>query len=279
MDHISNHNFLNIFDLYAQSPQMHIHSRKKYHTKFGIIIGFLSLVVMLILSGYFVLQTFSRENLSILFNQDSTVYPSANISNMPLVFSITDDYENPIPDSDRVYNIDVKLWKFYTTKNEAGDIISQTDIIDVPLERCNISKHFGNYKSYFENSALLSTAYCTTPGISNLTLYGSYGDANNGYSFLDVMFYKCINGVYPPSATNCLDKETIDNRLSTIYLTLGYIDFDINHKNSTDVLIPIVKLDAIPLSLNLFKRIFDFKKPVLYDTDYGYVFEDISTLR
>lgn len=263
-----------VLDLYASTPHVYIHQQKYFSTKYGILMGALSIIVMLILSGYFVLQIFLRQNLSVIFNQDSSIPPVVNISNFPLVVGLIDDYGNPLPQAERTFRVEAKFWTFYTSVNETGEKIFGTSIIDIPIEKCNISKHFGEYQDYFDDGVFLSNSYCINPGQNNLTLYGAYGDLNNGFSFFDIKFKQCVNN---SKTTNCLDQQSIDYSLSSTYLILQYMDFDIDHQNPSNPALPIKKSDGIALSINLFKRIYDYKKQIIYDTDFGYVFEDIRS--
>jgi hypothetical protein len=275
---LENHNTtLSFLDFFAISPKLYVFGQNSIGTKFGVIMSLLVCLAIFALSGYFAFTTFNRSSITLVYNQDSTIYPVVNLTDYPLTLSLLDNYGQLIPEQETVFNFYLTVYNFLQYLDEQGNPQAKTFLEEIKLEKCDINKHFGNYKSYFADAAEMSTKYCLPIGKYNITLYGVYGNLKNGYNFLDIFVNRCVNNSLTNPNNNCQDITYIQNTLANSYLQIGYMDYDIDNKNEILPNLLIQRFDIIPLSSTVYKRIFNYKKPVQYKTDHGYVFEDIQT--
>lgn len=265
-------------DIYAAKPSLNIYGKKFYATTFGFVMSILSCFTMLTLSGYFINQSINRKDVSVIFNQDSKIYSQVNLTGFPLMVAIIDKNAQNIKDRDRIYNINIQYKRYeYATNNQTGKRSLIYKEAQIPLEGCDPQKHFGNWSSYFTDMEKLSEFFCMAPGNQTVTIDGVFGDNSRNFSILGVNFNKCVNN----SATNksdCFDQNKIDSTLSSVYVLMDYIDFDIDHNNINSPIVPIRKGSSTVVSSSVYKKINHYKKMVIYDTDYGYVFEDINSI-
>jgi hypothetical protein len=137
------------FDLYGKTFNMHIKGKEKYKTAVGAILGVISVLIIVGVSVYFVLDLISRENFSLVYNEDESKMPVNNLSNATFTFAISDFKSNPIMPTAGIFEFDAKMVTFGPSKpNGERDV----DLSPIQLERCE-KKHFGEdaelYKNYY----------------------------------------------------------------------------------------------------------------------------------
>jgi hypothetical protein len=94
---------------------------------------------------------------------------------------------------------------------------------EIKMEKCGINKHFGKFKSYFEDVSDLKSRYCVPKG-NNLTLTGFYGDFERGNGFIMVYTNKCTNGTkINDYRIDCFDKDYINGYMEGTFLQMSYI--------------------------------------------------------
>ena len=152
------------------------------------------------------------------------------------------------------------------------------DLVRVPIltERCDLEKHFGEYKEYFRHVPYLNHHFCLIPG-QNITTYGLYGSTAN-YNFVDHWISTCVNDT-KLNRTNCFPTEKSKARLVNTYISYVFLDYSIDHN---DILNPVkvnLRSEILPVSSTIYKRIFFYQRPVTYTTDYGLVFEDFQDIK
>jgi hypothetical protein len=252
------------FDLSANKPKLYIHGKDKFATKISSMVNILALLTVSSISLGFIVDFLYGKQFAIISSQTNSVDENLNISEIPFLFS---------PSFTRGGFLDSSY--VYFRANYIQSIGSNTTDNILPYEFCNIEKHFGKYRSLFENIDI-SQYYCITPGKHNLTLYGKNGDTLNGYSALGIAVGLCTNNsVYNPNPGGCQSSQTILDKLNSAVpiMKLMTVDFDLDHNSNGNPFIPYVVSEQLPISKSLFYRHFYNLEKTTYQVDNGYVFK------
>jgi hypothetical protein len=259
--------FIEIFDINGQIINLHLFGKKKYKTFIGSVSGILSLILMIAISIYFVRDLFEKKPLSIVFNEDNNQLPLNNLSNIPFMVALGDLSSNVL-DPEGLYWIDAKVMN-YKRVNVNGTSKFTLELIPIKLEKCNFSKHFLDQSEIYKNFPV-SNYQCIPPGKYNITLYGRYGDTLNGWSFLGFFLNKCNTKL----GQKCLNDSYVDSTLANTALSIAYTSQSINHYNVTQPNQVKVDTTMFIMSSTLVKNYFHNLRQVIYETDYGILFED-----
>jgi hypothetical protein len=142
----------------------------------------------------------------------------------------------------------------------------------IEFEICNLEKHNETYPEIFKTTQH-TAFYCVALAQQNKTLYGKLGDFPNGFSLLGVYVNRCN-----PEEQKCLDDSIIEEHLSDFVVGITYSSFTVDHYNYS---IPnnrkFENNGVFPMSLSLLKCYFYNLAQVIYETDYGLVFEEKQT--
>jgi hypothetical protein len=258
-------------DISSIQPRLYINNKDRYKTIFGSFIGFLSLLAISALSTYFIIRTFSRSTLTLIYSKNSLFTPQVDLTAMPLMFGLFDVSMKPIKNPEKTYVLIPELftWSTQLVNNINTTVMTRTNFT---AEKCDIEKHFGEFKDSFTGIGL-QNYYCIPPNKNNRTLHGKSGDTVNGYNMFFILFAKCVNGsAY--GINDCESNEIITSRLSNMIYSQYYIDYDLDNLNVTNPAITYIRPELFALSSTIYKNIRIFLKNILYDTDYGYVFEE-----
>jgi hypothetical protein len=259
--------FIDIFDINGHSINLHLFGKEKYKTFIGSLSGLLSVMMMLAISIYFIRGLFDKKPLSIVFNEDVSQLPINNMSNVPLMVLLGDLSSNAL-DPEGLYWIDAKVLNYRRIK-ENGTSKFTLDVIPIQLEKCDINKHFLNQTEIYKNFPV-SKYQCIPPGKYNITLYGRYGDTLNGWSMLGFFLNKCNSKI----GQKCHNDTYMNNVLANTGLSIAYTSYSIDHYN---VIQPnVIKVDTAMflMSSTLAKSYYYKLRQVIYETDYGILFED-----
>ena len=77
--------------------------------------------------------------------------------------------------------------------------------IKIKQEKCDIKKHFGNFKNLFESIDGISNYYCAVPG-KNITIFSMFSSDN--VIFMGHYISRCVNDT-SANRTNCKDTKLI----------------------------------------------------------------------
>src|SRR6185437_8135178 len=93
-------------DILSAEPKLYINSQEKFRTKIGGFFSLLSGIAIFILAAYFIQEAFTRNNLTLIFNQTNLPNPMVNYTNQPMVITIQDQLGNPLPNANnRLFEI------------------------------------------------------------------------------------------------------------------------------------------------------------------------------
>ena len=201
----------------------------------------------------------NKEDLNVIYSIEKDSFVNFTYANkLPIMVRLSDNNKRALK-TEKLYNISLKIWyNFYNNTLNDYTINVYDDII---LEQCDINKHFGDYKKYFEKIKNINTYYCPLERLPNQTIFGIYGD-NSNFSFYYYYFSKCSNN-------NCYTEEEINKTLSNAYLDLIFVDYSINHLNKKQPNQLLIKSERIMTSSMVYKRINLYFRQIKYITDNG----------
>ena len=199
------------------------------------------------------------------------------------MFGMTNQAGSSLVNQERIFNFAAEFWEYYqetnATTNKTILISKKTSL---PVEKCDTNKSFGEYKDLYQDLSTLSSSYCITPGKHNVTLYGVFGQIKTGFSFINIYMNKCINGTdtsISSGRTDCYSQTDINKALSVVNFAYTFVDYDIDHENVSNPVTAVSRTELLALSSTIFTRILQYRKNVIYNSDYGFVFEDKETLK
>ena len=238
---------------------------KRYKTLMG---GILSLITIVISSGFILFFSYKlifKKDANLIFSSERNETISIkNSYKLPFIFRLSDSFSIPL-NNENLYNISFLVWYNYFD-NETNKFIQRYD--KVSIEKCNIEKHFGDYKKYFSEVSDLKSYFCPEERLSNQSLYGIYGD-DKPFLYYVLYFSKCIN----LSDNNlCLSNERIDEKLSDIYLDIKFVSYSIPKSNDLNSNNVIIESDRFLISTSVYKRIWLFFDYINFKIDNGYIF-------
>ena len=236
----------------------------------------ITLIIVLFGTIYFFLEVFLRTSFVLIYNQTTDFSPVLNITNFPVGLAIFDSNAIPIENLENQIRIYGEFYEL--SPDPQGYKITKLKLKQFPLERCDLDKHFGDYKYLFNKIQGLNYYLCLPVNSVNLTLYGNYADGLNPNSFLIFQIAKCFNNnntdLFPE--VKCFNRTTIDNNFNNVYLNMLFLDYDIDHKNSKNPGNIILRSETYPLSTTVYNRYFIRKKIVQYISDFGFLFSSIQ---
>lgn len=263
--------FIEIFDFNGTRMNVNIFGKEKHQTLIGSIIGLSAIGAIFSVSVIFIINFLQKTQLTIIYNDDSNVMPVNNITRMPFMFGLFDALGNPIND-DKVYYFQMKKFNYANAINADGQKRLTTTTQEIKISRCSESLNTKDYSEYFPTSSLFHF-FCLDQSV-NLTLWGKFGDTANGFSMFQLYLNKCDN----KTGGDCMDSDVIDNMLDSVYVSLLFIDNEIDNYNVTHPYKHNEKGLVFSVSSLLLKRYYLKFQQVLYDTDMGIVFEDHETI-
>ena len=255
-------NCINEFDYLSYKAHFTFNDKgdKRYKTLMGGILSLISLIISFAFISYFLYRLIYKEDASIMYSseRDSTINITYSYK-LPFMFRLSDSYSIAL-NQQNLYNISLLVWYSYID-NKTNQLIQNYDKIIV--EKCNIDKHFNEYKNYFNNIPDLNSYFCPRERLNNQSLYGIYG---NHKPFIYYVFYfsKCNN------LTNnnlCLTNEEIEDKLNDIYLDIKFLTYSIPKENEKKIHNLLVKSDRFVVSSTIYKRLWFFFNYVKYRTD------------
>jgi hypothetical protein len=255
-------NFVDAFDQFSYKPHLFINGRARYKSFIPAILGFMTYLASLSIAIFFLIDALNRRNPIIISNDDPNYYPLVNLSQTPIQVSLTQ-------------GLDIIYDESYFTFSAF--------FLDISVDPSKPKEQITKYKRlFFENclqedynkfgKKILNNTFCLNPEKNNITLYGRYGDAYNGFSVLNIDVNQCVNST--KSMVVCKPKQFIDEYLKSLTFGLGLKVNYLNHQNTTDPFIQDFKLMAFHMSNTIFKKYFVSFKNAIYTSDLGMIFED-----
>jgi hypothetical protein len=254
-------------DKLGLTPQFLIERKQKYNTVSGGILSILIFILTLLACIFFGKELYLKA--------DPTVILSNSFDKDARLFNLTAKNFNffiGVQGIDFVYYIDPTI---YTLK--IG--INQISLIHMPngdkdfkynfnrynLERCDLNKHFKNFKNQFETQDLENLLCLDQEKFDRIPLMGSFGDKQ--YQYLEFTVSSCNNETNPDII--CQPKEVIDKKLEGGFFVINYIETIFDPKNFTNPDLNIRRDFYTSISNKYFKEITFHMKNVDYISDSG----------
>jgi hypothetical protein len=233
-------------------------------TIFGGVLSVLGIITSMIFAVYFLVIFFFKSETSVVTSIENSNFLNITDSHeTPFLIRLTDKNNKPYEHPEKMYKINLKYW--YGGSNNTLENIGQKTI-DIPIEKCDIEKHFGKFQELFLNLTDLNTFYCAKVRPYNQSIYGVYG---NVYPFGYYHFYvsMCLGDDI------CDEKDSLEEEFSNTYLDVRTVDYDIDsyhHKNCKQ---PYIKTERFMISMTVYKRIWFYIKAIKYIKDEGFWIE------
>jgi hypothetical protein len=260
-------------DFLSPAPNLNIDKHSHFRSNLGAVFSMIVIFLIIAITSYFTIRMFDREDQSVIFNQIASMKVAQNLSDYPFMIMLQGYliYDRLTP---RDYYLYSTLWRI--TKNTTTGQMQTTRTL-IEYEMCDINKHFGQYKEYFENVTYMKSHFCPVPGRNNLSLYGIYG-SDDDYSFISHNICRCVNNsALNGNRTDCNTREELDINLKETYLSYKFLEFSIDHSDLNNPGKINFRSEAIPLSSSIFRRIWFSVRPITYITDLGYIFQEDFT--
>ena len=103
-----------------------------------------------------------------------------------------------------------------------------------------------------------------------MTLFSSLGDLVNGFSQIIVYVTKCSN-----TTQKCLDESITMKKLSEVFFVFAHVGYQIDNFNYTHPLQKRVFTNTNAITYHLIKRWSISFMPMTYETDYGFILENL----
>lgn len=268
----------NIFkqiDYLGYMPSLYIKSQQRYQTTVGALLTLFSLLVSAGLAAYFILQLVNQQGANIILNQINQNSSFLNLTETPFIISLSD------ASGKSINNPNIATVKFFQ-EGILPKLVNGTAVLQyvrnyIDLENCDISKHFGEHKSLYENTPLLNKYLCpafNSTTKNNMTVIGKYGDGVNGYVVLKASVFKCVNST--SNNFSCASPAEINKQLGFVYFGVELLANQINNNDNNNPVQFYRTVSLQTLSSQLYKNYRTFFDNVEYTTDFGYVFEDLN---
>ena len=113
-------NFIKLADIVGFKPYVSTFENYRYKSTLGIIVGFLSIILILATSFFFFYNLFVRNEITLLYNEIKINTKTVNISNSPFLFTLNNARGKPIPKE--YFEIRMNYWNY--TLNDKDFVIN-----------------------------------------------------------------------------------------------------------------------------------------------------------
>ena len=241
--------------------------QKNYSPRFSTILSLLTIATCLSFSLYFIINTLSRTNVSLVSSETRIENAYLDLRKFPIIFNLISGLGQSFNDPDKIFKIVPKIW----TRDE-NQIWSSIDII---AEKCNFEWYPDFQKELtekYQNADLL----CVNPNDShNRDKYHIKGlyYGNSYLESLSLHISTCVKLEFESS--KCFSKEKISQELGFSFLRMIVPNTLIDGNKLTPGKVYLNQMDLL-VSQNLFK-IFNIEfQEVNFFSDWEFVFEDIE---
>jgi hypothetical protein len=260
-------------DVFGVHPAFNFNSESRFRTTKG---GILSILFFcLCLAG---ILHFGQE---LYLKSSPYVVQSTEFANSPGRYNLTDEFTVMIGIGSTtqflyvdptVYSITAKV--LIETKHvdiNGKEFIANNEIM-LRTEKCIPERHFGSFLSQFDE-VKNNPGYCIHPDDKDkMFLQGSKGA--DSYAYLFITVDKCANKTIP--GIICQPDSVIETLLGEGFFTLDYIDSIFDPKNFSDPKSNIRRHYFDTVSKKFFKEYFFYFNSLEFQTDDGFLIEDIS---
>ena len=243
--------FLNLFNIYGLRLSLFYKNRSEYSSNLGIILSFLSYIIIIIYSIILFLRLILHSSFTILSENYYSGQNFINLTEIPFVLGIINLAGEFLPPNNK-YKISVSKGYF---KSSNDYIIEQ-----IKFENCTNSPFIKQYPNLLRFP--ISNYLCIEPN-QNLSIFGRYGDFLNGFQSINIFLNECTD----KNCTFDYDIDINDYLLQVIYLT-NIID----HQNYHNPVQEKFRDENIFVDTSHFKKYLYYLTPFVYESNTGYLF-------
>ena len=129
-------NYLMVLDLYGLPIPLYFKNKSQYKTHFGARISILSLVIILTFIIILSKELFEKTSFTTVSNSYVDLQSKIDLSNIPILFYLTNSNSVPIPFDDKLYSFSaVDNHYLVTTENGTKNLI--TNHTSLEIINCN----------------------------------------------------------------------------------------------------------------------------------------------
>jgi hypothetical protein len=259
---------MKIINFLAKKPNIYIDKNEKFQNKPTLILSIFSIISVLVISFFFIIDFLNFKNINVYSSQTTKILPIGNLTDSNIMIRFNDVYGNIY--NETYTNFVIQKWSFMP-ENKGKPVIT-----NIPLEKCERTKHFINSTLLYENIPV-EQYYCIKKESLNITIFGKAQDSVNPNTYIMIYLVKCLdNSPYNFNKIKCENETIINTKINKLphFITFSYLDNEIDHSNKTNPFSNYLKSFTLPVGLNLIYRHLIYLKNVLYKSDNGIVFED-----
>lgn len=270
-DNYSNSSRLSGFDLFGTNVNLMFNGQTQIHSTAGLIVSFLSVMLMGLLIFAFGTDFFYRTNP--IFTKQTIIpeeYQSIALTNKNFSFAVRfEDVDSNLIDDDTLFYLRAFYQHFDLDDQKIWD---KTKLIEVNLKRCTEDMIF-DPKVYANNN--FHNFFC--PDFSELDFrLGGFWDGK----FVDNFFiraYLCEEGSTNHKNQNCRKAEEATKYLrERLYISYYYQNVIVNPSNYNTSLSPQIRNNYYVLDPGLYKNSYFFFYQTKEESDFGWLIKDFQ---
>jgi hypothetical protein len=262
--------FIKNYDMLGNKPELYVNNQTRFKTHFGGLLSLMTLGLIAAACISFSIELVNYEASTIIYNQVPSSKETLNLTGVPWMIMLQDNMFKPFEDEDRYYMPTANTWKVIPDLS-TGFYDMNTTVTKLQIERCDINKHFGVYRTYFENVPFLEHHYC--PINNEIKLSGVFGSVDS-YQYVELWINRCRNETRVYKRNKCFDENTINEKLSDGYISFKFLDRSIDHQNVENPTNFFLRAESLPVSSTIYKRNWYYLKNVNYTSDTGLVMKN-----
>jgi hypothetical protein len=260
-------------DFFGIEPRLLINKKKRFNTAIGGILSLIVFIVVILVTYSLGREIYEKNKpfltISSVYEEEPSEF-QLNPSNFALAISIVDSYYQYFIDP-QIYTPSMNFIS-NTAKLINNTFVRGIEYKEIKLESCNISNHFGDFKDLYAKEDLANSLCPEPESLRDLSLRGSF--VNENFNFLNVSIQPCNNST--DSKIICKSQEEIDAKLNGGYIGLNFINTIFDPLNFNQPAKYIKNNFYTVLSKKYYKQVDIYFKNIDYNTDKGFLFEDIT---
>ena len=250
------------FDLLRIPISFSYRKQYLYRSFIGATLTIMGFIILIIYFSVKLNQIINKSLFTIISNEFQNPKDAINLTNIPILFSLSDNNGNLIELDSKVFTLSVVI-RDYVKNFYEDNRITYTEQ-EIKIERCDNLMDKIDFSDFSEYN--ISFFRCVRP-YQNITIKGRYGDMVNGYQTLKINIKKCNNLI-----ENCYNSNYIESYVSNTKLVVIYLGYKANFYNSNNKDIErAIYSRSISLSPFLFKKVLYYLTLVKYDNYDNFV--------
>ena len=255
--------YVSRFDYLSHHAKLTINSKgdTKFQTVFGGVLSVISIISSFVISTILFIQYIRKDSSHLTVSSESSFFYNFSYSHQtPFMMRLLDMNLKPYENPSNVYYIKMRYW--YGGNNQSDNEFLSSN--EIPIEPCDINKHFSFYKHMLGASNDLSSYFCPRERQFNQTIKGVYRNSSP-FGYYHFYLYKNANNT---NASLLLQSAILDFK---------YIDYDISTVDRHRKKKPSLRTENFLFSSNQYKKIWIYLRHIKYVSDEGLVFTHKNT--